>query len=210
MASIEEKPINIALVGLGGQGIITLSKLILSTVNMMGKKACMNEIHGLSQRGGSVQTFLRLNVQDSPLFASMDTNFVIGLEKLETLRYLYQAKTAKPIVILADFYDIRNNSLLGLEVFPDEEEINTEIRKYAQKLYLFDVTKFYRLFKPKFKPLNVAMLSVVTKIPELDIDRNLAKKNLLTYLGNDPILKQINQLAFQVSGRWIKEEEIKN
>ena len=197
--------INIAIVGLGGQGIITLSKLIINTYIQMGQKACMNEIHGLSQRGGSVQSLLRIGDSNCPVFASNDTDFIIGLEKMETIRYLYTAKKAKAKVFLANYYEIRNTADLGLEVFPKNEIIDKEIEKYVQEMYIFETLDFEKSFKPKFKPVNVAVFSALTEIPELNMDKNLAKKVMLDILGKNIILKRINERAFDQGTKWIKK-----
>lgn len=203
----KEKPINIAIVGLGGQGIITLAKLIANTCFGLGKKVCFNEMHGLSQRGGSIQSFLRINETDNPIFAAEDVDYVIGMEKLETIRYLYLAKKANPKVIVTNKYDVRSTHDLGLVTFPDVEDIDKEIVRYSSELYLFDALGYEENFKGKFKPLNVPMFSILTTFPELGLPLKESKELVLDYLGRNLFIKQINKRAFEEGPKWLKKLE---
>lgn len=127
--------INIAIVGLGGQGVITLANLIAATYHSLEKQVCFNEIHGLSQRGGSVQSLLAVNDNDCPVFALEDTDYLIGMEKLETLRYLYTSKS-HPIVIMGNRYEIRNTVYFDLEHFPEEKILMQKSENWS-KNYIF-------------------------------------------------------------------------
>jgi indolepyruvate ferredoxin oxidoreductase beta subunit len=201
---MEDKPINIAIIGLGGQGIVTLAKLIVETYYRMGKKVIMYEVHGYSQRSGSVSTLLRINEDFCPLFTYDETDFIIGMDTLETLRYLYLARGSKPTILLTNKYQIRNTSALGIEVFPNNEEIMSEIERKSQKIYLFDALSFEKSFKAQFKPLNVAIFSAFSKIPSFGIEEKIAKRVVSDLLGKYTMLKRINERAFSEGKSWIK------
>jgi len=201
----QEKPINIALVGLGGQGIITLAKLIANSAIKAGKHVCYNEIHGLSQRGGSVQSLVRLNDERNPVFAAEDVDIVIGLEKLETLRYLYSANNAKPRVIISDYYEIRQTAYFGYEKFPEEEEIDQEIKKHASELYVFDAEKFAKFFSNRFKPYNVGIFSAIIDLDLLKIPTNIAEEEVKRKLGRTIFLKRLNLKAFKEGKKCLKK-----
>lgn len=205
MSEIEIKPLNIAIIGLGGQGVITLAKLIANTNFMLGKKVCYNEMHGLSQRGGSVQSFIRINEADNPLFAAEDVDLIIGLEKLETLRYLYLARKTKPKVLVSNKYEIRTTADLGLELFPNEDDIDQEILKYSSNTYIFDALGFEASVKWKLKPINVAIFSALTTFPELGLPKEKAEDYVNEYLGRNILLKQVNKKAFKDGPKWMKK-----
>lgn len=205
----DETPINIILLGLGGQGIITLSKLLANSAIASNKKACYNEIHGLSQRGGSVQSSLKINEEHNSLFTSEDVDIVIGLEKLETLRYLYTMKKNKPTILLLDYYATRHTSYFGLEVFPPEDKIDEEIKKRASKLYLLDYENFTKQFKDNFVPYNVGMFSAVIHLGLLGINKEIAEKTLSEILGRNIFLSRINKKAFKEGQKWLKEVNLK-
>jgi len=199
-----DEPINIALVGLGGQGIITLAKLIANTAAKAGKEVCYNEVHGLSQRGGSVQSLVRLNDGRNPVFAATDVDLVIGLEKLETLRYLYSTKGRKPKVIVSDYYEIRQTAYFGYEKFPEEEKIDEELKKYASELYIFDAKKFARMFANRFKPYNIGVFSAIIDLDWLNLPKDIAEEEVKRKLGKNVFLKRLNLKAFKEGKKCLK------
>lgn len=81
------KTTNIIIVGVGGQGILLTSKILGYMALDMGEDVKVSEVHGMSQRGGSVITHVRIG-QDvhSPLIDPGHADFVLSFEKLEALR----------------------------------------------------------------------------------------------------------------------------
>ena len=84
------KKTNIIIVGVGGQGILLTSKILGYLALEMGEGVKVSEVHGMSQRGGSVITHVRIG-QDvhSPLVDPGEADFVLSFEKLEALRAEY-------------------------------------------------------------------------------------------------------------------------
>jgi indolepyruvate ferredoxin oxidoreductase beta subunit len=80
---------NILLSGVGGQGILTASRLLALAALHRGLDVKMSEVHGMSQRGGNVDTHVRLGeAVPSPMIPKGGAHFLVSLEKLEALRYL--------------------------------------------------------------------------------------------------------------------------
>ncbi len=77
---------NIYMIGVGGQGLITTSNLIGAAATSRGVKALTSETHGLSQRGGSVDVHVRLGDVNSPLIPLGGADLVIAFELLEAFR----------------------------------------------------------------------------------------------------------------------------
>jgi indolepyruvate ferredoxin oxidoreductase, beta subunit len=78
---------NIIITGVGGQGLITLLQVIDEAAFIQGYEVRSSELHGLSQRGGSVEAHIRFGKKVySPLVLSGTADLVIGLEMLEGLR----------------------------------------------------------------------------------------------------------------------------
>lgn len=78
---------NVILSGVGGQGIVTLLSIIDEAAFIEGNDVKSSELHGLSQRGGSVEAHIRFGKEvHSPLISSSKADLIIGLEKLEGLR----------------------------------------------------------------------------------------------------------------------------
>lgn len=87
MASIASREsFNIVIAGVGGQGVLTLSRIIGEASLAGGLNILVAETHGLSQRGGSVVVHVRIGDVDSPLVPLGEADLMIGLELLEVLR----------------------------------------------------------------------------------------------------------------------------
>jgi indolepyruvate ferredoxin oxidoreductase beta subunit len=121
---------NIIVNGVGGQGIITLLSLIDEAALIEGFDIKSSELHGLSQRGGSVETHIRFGKKiHSPLVTNGEANLIISLEMLEALRET--SKSGKNTKFLVNDYVL---PFLGI---PKKEEILKGLQKVAKnKLYL--------------------------------------------------------------------------
>lgn len=81
------KNTNIIIVGVGGQGILLTSKILGYMALDMGEEVKVSEVHGMSQRGGSVITHVRIGKDvHSPLIDPGEADFVLSFEMLEALR----------------------------------------------------------------------------------------------------------------------------
>jgi len=80
---------NVLLSGVGGQGILTAGRLLALAALRRGLDVKMSEVHGMSQRGGNVDTHVRIGeAVPSPLIPKGGAHFLVSFEKLEALRYL--------------------------------------------------------------------------------------------------------------------------
>ena len=83
-----KKTINIALVGVGGQGTLLASEVISRAAMLSGFDVKKSEVHGMAQRGGSVVSQVRIGEKVySPLIPDGETDFLVSFELLESLRY---------------------------------------------------------------------------------------------------------------------------
>ncbi|MEG1528044.1 MAG: indolepyruvate oxidoreductase subunit beta [Clostridia bacterium] len=92
---------NILLVGVGGQGTILASKILTLGLLQEGYDVKMSEIHGMSQRGGSVVTHVRYSKDEvfSPVIEMGSADLIVAFEKMEALRYLPFLKPNGKIVV---------------------------------------------------------------------------------------------------------------
>ena len=127
---------DIILSGVGGQGILSVATIIGEAAlaeNLYIKQA---EVHGMSQRGGDVQSNLRLSDQpiNSDLIAAGSADVIISLEPMEALRYLpYLAQEGWIITSSTPFVNIPN--------YPDENRLKAELEKLPHVVIL-DVYSF--------------------------------------------------------------------
>ncbi|MCT4595972.1 MAG: indolepyruvate oxidoreductase subunit beta [Anaeromicrobium sp.] len=109
---------SLLLVGVGGQGIILASKILVSGLMKIGYDVKMSEIHGMAQRGGSVTTQIRFGEKVySPCIVENSADLVIAFEKIEAVRWLDKLK--KGGTLLINDYEIYSLPvLIGKEEYP--------------------------------------------------------------------------------------------
>ena len=93
------KPYNIMIVGVGGQGSLLASKLLGSLFLNQGCDVKVSEVHGMSQRGGSVVTYVRCGEKVySPYIDKGEADFIVSFELLEAARWVSFLKPGGIIV----------------------------------------------------------------------------------------------------------------
>ena len=134
---------NIIICGIGGQGIITINKILAEAALNEGYNAKTSEVHGLSQRGGSVDTHLRFGPSAgsgeifSPLVNQSKADLIMSLEVQETLKAVYYAKNdKKTIFLINDFI----KEIQDGKKFP-KEEILKELKKFSERIFLIPASK---------------------------------------------------------------------
>lgn len=91
---------NIMIVGVGGQGSLLASKLLGYLLLTEGYDVKVSEVHGMSQRGGSVVTYVRFGEKVySPVIDRGEADFIVSFEKLEAARYVEYLKEGGRIVV---------------------------------------------------------------------------------------------------------------
>lgn len=129
---MEKSNFNIVIAGVGGQGVITLTQLIAEAALLEGKDVRSSELHGLSQRGGSVETHLRMGKKVySPLVVKAD--LILSLEITESLRKIQYASDKTTFLI--NGYSVFYQSGLS------EKEISEKINLIKEKKYLIPASR---------------------------------------------------------------------
>lgn len=91
---------NIMIVGVGGQGALLASKTLGRVLLDAGFDVKVSEVHGMSQRGGSVVTYVRYGEKVySPIIDKGEADFIVSFEQLEAARYLEYLKSDGQIVV---------------------------------------------------------------------------------------------------------------
>lgn len=122
---------DIILAGVGGQGILSIAAAIgyAAVENKLFLK--QSEVHGMSQRGGDVQSHFRLSDKpvDSDLIPYGKADLIISVEPMESLRYLPWLSDKGWIVT-------NSNPFINIPVYPPVEEILEEIRKIRNNVII--------------------------------------------------------------------------
>ena len=91
---------NIMIVGVGGQGTLLASKLLGYVLLSQGYDVKVSEVHGMSQRGGSVVTYVRFGEKVySPVIDKGEADIIISFEKLEAARWLEYLKPGGQMIV---------------------------------------------------------------------------------------------------------------
>lgn len=91
---------NIMIVGVGGQGTLLASKMLGRLLMNVGYDVKVSEVHGMSQRGGSVVTYVRFGDKvASPLIDKGEADFILSFEKLEAARWLSYLREDGQIIL---------------------------------------------------------------------------------------------------------------
>ena len=94
------KTVNLMIVGVGGQGYLLAIKLLGHLLLSRGYDVKVSEVHGMSQRGGSVVTFVRFGDRVySPVVDRGEADFIVSFEKLEAARWLSHLKKGGRVVV---------------------------------------------------------------------------------------------------------------
>ena len=110
---------NIMIVGVGGQGSLLASKLLGHLLLQEGYDVKVSEVHGMSQRGGSVVTYVRFGDRVySPIIDKGEADFIVSFEKLEAARYVQYLKPEGRIVVNTQEMDPMP-VITGAAVYPE-------------------------------------------------------------------------------------------
>ena len=118
---------SILLVGVGGQGTILASKILTTGLMEAGYDVKMSEIHGMSQRGGSVSSQVRYGKKVmSPVIEKGKADIIVSFEKMEALRALDYLKPDGVLVV-------NNEEIPSMSVITGEEEYPEDVLEEIQK-----------------------------------------------------------------------------
>ena len=149
---------NILIAGVGGQGSLLASKILGNLFGAAGLAVKVSEVHGMSQRGGSVVTYVRAGRDvASPLIAPGEVDILLALEELEALRWLY-ALTPDGVVVAS------TQKILPMPVISGREAYPSDIRarlSAAHKVIMLDA-QAVALAAQNPRGANVALLGAMS------------------------------------------------
>ncbi|MBQ0014654.1 MAG: indolepyruvate oxidoreductase subunit beta [Oscillospiraceae bacterium] len=91
---------SIMIVGVGGQGTLLASRLLGNALLAQGLDVKISEVHGMSQRGGSVVTYVKYGESvDSPIIEEGEADIILSFEQLEAARWLPFLKTTGKMIV---------------------------------------------------------------------------------------------------------------
>ncbi|MCC6159380.1 MAG: indolepyruvate oxidoreductase subunit beta [Deltaproteobacteria bacterium] len=129
--------VKIYIAGVGGQGSLTFSRLLGEAALDAGLGVVVSEVHGMSQRGGVVESSVLIGDYESPLIGSGDADIVVAFEPAEALRAVSKM-SAKTLVLVNSRKTIPFTVTLGAAAYPDLESAFETLRTLCEGLYVID------------------------------------------------------------------------
>lgn len=190
---MKKEDFNIVIVGVGGQGQVTLLKILAESAFFEKKEVKTSELHGLSQRGGSVEVQMRFGKNIfSPLVSQAGADLILALEMQEAQRALYYSSEKTKFLINKKLIPIPGQNLMT------EKEILAEIKKFTKNIEVVDASEIcqkefgneilagiyligYAQNKKMIPLKKESILAAIKKIiPEKHLELNLKAFNLAT------------------------------
>jgi indolepyruvate ferredoxin oxidoreductase, beta subunit len=155
---------DIILCGVGGQGILSIATIIGEAAMKEGLYIKQAEVHGMSQRGGDVQSNLRISSEPihSDLIALGQADVIISMEPMEALRYL-------PYLNKDGWIITSSNPFINIPNYPDQDKLKADYDK-LKKVISIDIDQ---LAKDNNVPrsANVILLGAAQKALGIDYEK---------------------------------------
>ncbi len=182
---------DILMTGVGGQGVILASDALAEIAMKAGHDVKKSDSLGMSQRGGSVVSNLRIGERVfSPMIREGEADFLLAFERLEGARWAHYLRK-NGIAIVNDLAIPPLSVVGGASKYPSVEEVSDILQRYAREIYIVPATEIAReLGNPQV--LNVLLIGFLSSF--LDIDEASYTEDLSQRVP--PKFLQLNLKAF--------------
>lgn len=151
---------NIMITGVGGQGSLLASRILGNAFLSLGYDVKVSEVHGMSQRGGSVVTYVKYGDRvASPVICRGEADFLISFEMLETARWLPYLKKGG-VVVTSTQHIAPMPVIMGVKQYP--ENIDEKIQALGVKLMKADALELAEACGSS-KASNVVLIGMFAK-----------------------------------------------
>jgi len=200
--SLTKETINVIITGVGGQGNVLASRVLAGMLVNEGFYVTIGETFGMSQRGGSVMSHLRISQKSirSPQMPLGSADIIIALEPVEALRVL--TKYGNPdVAVLSNSRVVYPIGVITGEMnYPSLAEIQNILQKTTANNWLIDATEdAVKLGNPVLS--NIVMIGALSATDLLPIDRKSFEKEISKNMTADK--RRINLLAFDAGAKLI-------
>ena len=159
---------SVMIVGVGGQGTLLASRVLGSAMLSQGVDVKVSEVHGMSQRGGSVVTYVRYGDKVySPIIAQGEADVLLAFEALEAARYLPWLKPEGTVVVNTQQMDPMP-VVTGVAEYP--KDILGKVREQGVKVVALDALGMAEEAGSS-KAVNVVLIGAMAK--ELDLPKEV-------------------------------------
>ncbi|KAF0158244.1 MAG: indolepyruvate ferredoxin oxidoreductase beta subunit [Syntrophaceae bacterium] len=194
---------NLILTGVGGQGNVMASRTLAGMLVDAGYIVTIGETFGMSQRGGSVMSHLRISPDSvkSPQIPRGRADVIVALEPLEALRVLTVYGNPQ-VCVLSNARPVYPIGVITGELsYPSEDNIQVAFQQLSKAFWIIDATSAaLALGNPVLS--NIVMIGALAKTGFLPIDRRMFEKEIKKTLAADKCA--VNLKAYDAGGEMIK------
>jgi indolepyruvate ferredoxin oxidoreductase beta subunit len=186
---------NIQLVGVGGQGVLLASTVLGNAAVVEGLEVAMSEVHGMAQRGGSVQCSVRMGREIlSPLIPMGAADLLLGFEPVETCRSLSMINKDSQIVTnITPVVPISVSA--GQDKYPAVDEVLSAIREANPNLIAMDATAL-AVKAGKAIAANSVLIGAISAVKGFPMSKDRMLESLLEVVPAKA--RDINVRAFEL------------
>jgi indolepyruvate ferredoxin oxidoreductase beta subunit len=203
MKHIAKDPLNIIMAGVGGQGNVMASRVLANMLSLKGYQVTIGETFGMSQRGGSVMSHLRVSETSawSPLIPRGRADVLIALEPIESVRVMrtYGNSAVKVLVNTRPIHPV--GVIAGDSEYPSLEKIEMALRELTPYVWMLDATEeASKLGNPILS--NIIMIGAVSGLNLLPVGMTEFRSVIRDFFPQK--LLEVNRRAFEAGKEKVK------
>ncbi|HUT80072.1 MAG TPA: indolepyruvate oxidoreductase subunit beta [Candidatus Bathyarchaeia archaeon] len=193
-----KEPYQIEIAGVGGTGVLTAANLLGNSALVQDIYVVQSEIHGMAQRGGVVNTEIRLGPVSGPLIPDGTADILLSFEISETARAMTKLKPKVGYVIM-NSHKIVPPSLSAKKgaKYPEQEEIITIIKKFTDHIYVLNAFDLASQ-AGDIRTQNTVLVGALFAVPGFPLTKESIKKALEIRFGGNEKVVAINMKAFEM------------
>ena len=197
MKTMGKDPLNIILAGVGGQGNVMASRVLANMLSLKGYKVTIGETFGMSQRGGSVMSHLRVSKSSawSPQIPKGMADVLIALEPIEAVRVMrsYGNSGVKVLVNTRPIHPV--GVIAGDAEYPPLESIEKGLKELTPYVWMLDATEeATKLGNPILS--NIIMIGAASGLKLLPVGMPEFRSVVRDFFP--PKLLEVNHRAFEI------------
>jgi indolepyruvate ferredoxin oxidoreductase beta subunit len=197
MKHLAKDPLNVIMAGVGGQGNVMASRVLANMLSVKGYRVTIGETFGMSQRGGSVMSHLRVSETSawSPQIPKGRADVLIALEPIEAVRVMrvYGNTGVKVLVNTRAIHPV--GVIAGDFEYPSLESIEKGLKELTPHVWVMDATEeAMKLGNPILS--NIIMIGAVSGLNLLPIGMAEFKSVIRDFFPQK--LLEVNRRAFEI------------
>lgn len=188
---------DIVLAGVGGQGILSIATILGAAALKEGLNIKQSEVHGMSQRGGDVQSMLRISSKpiNSDLIPMRGADLIVSLEPMEALRYVQWLKPEGWIVT-------STTPFINIENYPEAEILDKELHSWPNTV-AFDMDEMAKQVATA-RSSNMVLLGAAAPFIDLEVEKIEEGIRMVFGVKGEKIVES-NIAAFRAGLKYSRE-----